>query len=1030
MRVQTASISLLLSLAACSLHADDWPTYMHDNARSGVTPETLKLPLAEHWRYRSPAPPKPAWPPPQPGWTELPKVDFDDAFYTVADRDTVYFGSSVDHQIHALDAKTGAQRWSFFTQAPVRLAPTLAGDRVLAGSDDGKVYCLARGTGKQLWSVDGAPSPRKVIGNGSVMSLWPVRTGVLVDGERAYFGAGLFPYHKVDMHAVNVADGKSIWKVDTVTTFGGFSPQGYMFKAGKGLVIPSGRAAPVSIDPEDGKVKFEVPHAKDKGGPTGIYGTVVDDVFYVGTQNMLYGTNAETGEPAGRWPNSERLVATPERYILLKGPPAPGYGRKTIGGTANEITSVDRNLWQQFKKDADGLKKATSWRFAKPSLASLIVAGDHVIAGGDGEVFILNAADGKLLDTLKVDGLAVGLTVAHGRLLVSTTSGAIHAFGDPVDEPRSGQTKSIMSERIDKNDRDEALEKLLARLPFKQGFALVAGNEVVADSFIVRKGTDLSCMSVIKRSKQTEGRLDLLRMDEKYGQRLTAVETEADDIPYPDLAANLIVDADVPSAARTKEFLRILKPCGGVLLLPGKLPDDVTALLKLAGKLEPVEGFTKLTRGELPGSGWWTHQFADAGNSGSSGDKRIKGKLDVLWFGEPGADEFPDRHERGAAPLVSNGRVFCQGWNFQKKKSTLFCFDAYNGVRYWTRDIENGLRLNLPAASGNLACGSGSVFMAAGSKCHQVDEVTGKTIAVHETPADADGTRRDWGYLAVADGILVGSRMAEGKQRFSDAVFGISVRDGSRKFLYEGKEIRDTTIAYHDGRVFLAENRNPVPKAKLLKLNEETTFVRAIVAIEAADGKIAWQKDHDLKDCGSWDQGIWGSLQMLCKDDVVLLAGAYTIYNGSKATEDKPRRGLAISTKDGSEKWSSFISNRSRPVLMHNALLAEPIFHDLTTGEKILKKQGTKMVPWTMGPRTGGCGSLSASESMVFGRGGWTVWRDVDTGAGSALLGTRPGCFINIIPAGGVVVQAEASSGCMCYQAIQCTVVLRPALGE
>ena len=69
---------------------------------------------------------------------------------------------------------------------------------------------------------------------------------------------------------------------------------------------------------------------------------------------------------------------------------------------------------------------------------------------------------------------------------------------------------------------------------------------------------------------------------------------------------------------------------------------------------------------------------------------------------------------------------------------------------------------------------------------------------------------------------------------------------------------------------------------------------------------------------------------------------------------------------------------------------------------------------------------LKGPAGMVFGRGGWTVWKDVDTGGGTAFIGTRPGCFINIIPAGGVVVQAEASSGCTCYQAIQCTVVLKP----
>jgi hypothetical protein len=113
---------------------------------------------------------------------------------------------------------------------------------------------------------------------------------------------------------------------------------------------------------------------------------------------------------------------------------------------------------------------------------------------------------------------------------------------------------------------------------------------------------------------------------------------------------------------------------------------------------------------------------------------------------------------------------------------------------------------------------------------------------------------------------------------------------------------------------------------------------------------------------------------------------------------------------------------------MHEALLAEPQFFDLRTGEKLVKEttKTGRQILWSSGPRTGGCGSLSASDCMVFGRGGYTVWRDVESGSGGAFVGTRPGCLINIIPAGGVVVQAEASSGCSCYQAVQCTVVFRP----
>src|SRR3972149_1467903 len=40
----------------------DWSTYRGDSHRSGVTAESLKLPLVESWRMDARHPPQPAWP--------------------------------------------------------------------------------------------------------------------------------------------------------------------------------------------------------------------------------------------------------------------------------------------------------------------------------------------------------------------------------------------------------------------------------------------------------------------------------------------------------------------------------------------------------------------------------------------------------------------------------------------------------------------------------------------------------------------------------------------------------------------------------------------------------------------------------------------------------------------------------------------------------------------------------------------------------------------------------------------------------
>ena len=174
------------------------------------------------------------------------------------------------------------------------------------------------------------------------------------------------------------------------------------------------------------------------------------------------------------------------------------------------------------------------------------------------------------------------------------------------------------------------------------------------------------------------------------GSRVTVQPGGTGHMPYPEFAANLVVHRAGPGSKSppAAELLRVLKPCGGVLLLDSvavsQMPDawkNEGVWSHSADATSPSPSWRKFVRGKLAGSGWWTHAFADAGNSGSSGDQRIKGQLAVLWFGEPGAGEAMERHQRGMSPLASNGRVFFQGWGFTGRKNTVICFDAYNGLR-------------------------------------------------------------------------------------------------------------------------------------------------------------------------------------------------------------------------------------------------------------------------------------------------------------------------------------------------------------
>ena len=142
-------------------------------------------------------------------------MTFDRAYHSVIANELLFFGSSVDCQVHALDAKTGKPRWSFFTDGPIRFAPAVWKDRVFVVSDDGYLYCLAAEDGKLLWKQRGGPRDSWILGNSRMTSRWPARGGPVIVGDVVYFAAGVWPSDGLYLHAVNAETGELLWLNDS-----------------------------------------------------------------------------------------------------------------------------------------------------------------------------------------------------------------------------------------------------------------------------------------------------------------------------------------------------------------------------------------------------------------------------------------------------------------------------------------------------------------------------------------------------------------------------------------------------------------------------------------------------------------------------------------------------------------------------------------------------------------------------------------------------------------------------------------------
>ena len=1118
---------LLSSVLWASAQAGQWSTYRANPMRSGHIGETVGPALSLRWKYLPVHPPKPAWPMPS---EEMPRMHSDNAYHTVVADGVVYWGLSVTNKVYAVDAARGKILWSFATEGPIRFAPTVSNRRLYVGSDDGHVYCLEARTGVLKWKFRPGPSDEKVIGNGRLISLWPVRTGVLVDGNVAYCGAGVFPYEGVYLCAIDATDGSVIWKNDTIgdqaheLDYGGISPQGYLVASKDVLYFPSGRAMPAGFDRRTGKFLFFAATSGKRGGSWTLLDQnhLIAGVDYSGTPHKV-AYDPQTGRRQGdafAWFPGIDMVMNKHHSYLVTEQGVYAINRVVFSEAERKVKTLS-NRRNALGKELDRLKgrlktaqaadktkieeqiKATSrtiselvlsenkekkssfeWFYAGRGFRSVILTGDILYVGGIEQVVGIEAKTGKKVWQGSIDGTAVSMAAAPDNLIVSSNKGPIYCFARRKTKKVKVIESKVNPHPYPDDERAEfyrkAAERIIADSKITNGYALILECDTGRLAYELAQRTELKIIGLEKDPREREKARQKLEQAGLWGARVVVEPWDVEDLPP--YFANLVTSEGLLTSGQVsisrEQLGHILRPYGGMII--AGFPDGETGEQK----------WFNFKRPGLDGASGWTQQYGNPQNTACSNDETVEGPLGLLWYGEPGSQQMVERHAKAQSPLALDGRLFVQG------EEVVMAYDAFNGTPLWQREIPGAVRARVDIDGGNLALTKEALYVAANDVCYRLDPATGKTIRRYSIPEAEDGSPRRWGYISFADNMLIGIRAVPLKQGYAaefrakypqpndaiswaykrsnakwspmttypkwenynsdidsitdnmmvgDMVFAMNPETGEIIWQHDGKRIANITVSIGDGKVFFAENAvidmqqefaikeridliangTYVESVKMKKLGNEyePVDVRMALALELATGKKLWEHAVDFTGCSGDAMGS------AVQDDVLLFFGCVGNHDAYRFREDQLtfRRIVALSAVDGKMLWSRPCNYRTRPVVVNKTIILEPQACDLHTGEIKLRTDPVtgKEHPWEFLRPGHTCAISSASANTLFYRSSCSAMYDIERDSGVVLFGgIRPGCWISMIPASGVLLVPEASSGCTCSYPLRCSFAL------
>lgn len=362
------AVALALSLpAACP--GLDWPTYRADACHTGCAREPLREPLALRWAA--------------PAGRSLKSAP-------VVSGGRVVVGSD-DGALRCLALADGSLLWKAEAGAPIEAPPLIAGAAVFAGTTEGTLHAFSLSDGARLWTFR---AEDRILGAANTLD-------VAGSAPRLVVGS-----YDTKVYCLDRSTGAALWSFAT-DNYVNAAPA----VAGSEVLFGGCDGVLRRLAGEDGRELGRAEAGSYIAAPVSVAGGCAFLTHYGGEVLCI---GIEDG--AVRW-----RVSTGPRGEPVMGPLAVTEDAVLAGCRDGTVSALDR---------ASGARR-WSLRTGGAVDCGVVVCGDRVLFGSaDGRLYMVSLADGSKVWSYEVGAaLTTPLAVSDGFVLACAEDGRLYAFG-------------------------------------------------------------------------------------------------------------------------------------------------------------------------------------------------------------------------------------------------------------------------------------------------------------------------------------------------------------------------------------------------------------------------------------------------------------------------------------------------------------------------------------------------------------------------------------------------------------------------